>query len=363
MASIAHVGIDVHEGKFRVALLPESGTQFLDQCTLSSEPKRVLQYLGRWGRDYEMHCYYEAGALGYAPHRWLTQAGLECQVIAPSLTPRAPGDRVRTDARDARRLALQGRAGGLVAVHVPTPEEEAVRELVRCRLVQLRELTAARQRVQAWLLRHGVRAPEGKSWTQRYWQWLQRVVHEIPAEAPEAWTMETYLGAVRYQEQQLAAADREVAAWAQRPEYAPTVKKLGCFRGINTLSGMMIDTESGDFSRFPTAPQYASYWGLTGSEDSTGKSRRLGGITKCGCDHMRWLWIQIAWHYQYRPAVGVALAKRQESQPAEVVAHAWEAQRRLYRKFWRLKQRKSGGQAVTAVARELSCFVWGAMTM
>lgn len=270
---------------------------------------------------------------------------------------------MRTDARDARRLAQQGRSGNLVAVHVPTPEEEAVRELVRCRLVQQRELIAARQRVQSWLLRHGVRPPEGRAWTQRHWQWLQRVLREIPAAAPEGWTLETSLGEVRYHEQQLAAADREVAAWAQRPESAPTVRKLGCFRGIDVLAGMLICTESGDFRRFPSAPQYASSWGLTGAEDSTGKSRHLGGITKCGCRHMRWLWIQIAWHYQYRPAVGVALARRQEGQPAAVVAHAWEAQRRLYRKFWRLTQKQASAVAVTAVARELSCFVWGAMTM
>lgn len=363
MASIAHVGMDVHRGQFRMAVLAEGEQGFVDQCTLERDPRQVLRYLGHWQSRYQLRCYYEAGPLGYTPHRWLTGAGIACQVIAPSKTPRGSGDRVRTDARDARRLAQQGRAGALVAVHVPTPQQEAVRAVVRCRMGQLWDLLSARQRVLSFLGVRGIFWGEGQHWTQKHWQWLWRVGKELTEASPDSWTLQTYLGEVRHREQQLAEAGRQVAELAQLPEWAPMVGRLACFRGIETLAAMMIAVETIDFRRFAGAPHYASYWGLTGSEDSTGRHRRLGGITKCGCEHMRWLWVQIAWHYQYPPAIGVALMKRQQRQPPEVIAHAWKAQRRLYRKFRRLKDKTSSGKAVVAVARELACFVWGAMTM
>lgn len=362
MASMAHLGMDVHKGQFRMAVLPETGAAFADERTLPRERGEVLRYLRRWQPGYELQCYYEAGPLGYEPHRWLTQAGIACQVIAPSKTPRGPGDRVRTDARDARRLARQGRAGALVAVQVPTPEQEGVRDLVRCRMVQLWELTAARQRVVSLLGRHGGYYTEGSAWTQSHWRWLQQQVRAWPADSPEQWALHTYLAEVQYRTQRLAEAQQEVAGLAQLPAYREVVGRLGCFRGIDVLGAMLIACETLDFRRFTGAPQYASYWGLTGREESSGATRHRGGITKCGCAHLRWQWIQIAWHYQYPPAVGPALAKRQQGQPPEVIAVAWKAQRRLYRKFRKLKERMAPGKAVVAVARELTGFVWAAMT-
>jgi transposase len=362
MGSIAHVGIDVHEGKFRIAILGESGRQFLEERTVGGEAGQVVKLLRPWQEQYQVQCYYEAGPLGYGPYRWLQRAGVACQVIAPSKTPRGPGDRVRTDARDARRLAQQGRAGTLVAVHIPTPEEEAAREVVRCRVMLGQELTGARQRVRSWLLRHDYRYPKGKEWTQPYGRWLREIQRGLPGERPEAWTFTTLLGEVGHFAQEVAEADRQVAQLAQGPAYRAGVGRLGCFRGIEVLGAMLILTESGDFARFPSAPGYAAYWGLTGSEESTGQRRHLGGITKCGQAHMRWIWIQIAWHYTHPPALGRTLQRRQAGQPGRVIDIAWQAQRRLYRKYRRLTERRGAGKAVVAVARELTGFVWAAMS-
>lgn len=357
MGSIAHVGMDVHKESTRVVLLPQESNEFLDECTLPTRRVELCRYLLRWERDYQLRCYYEAGPAGYVPHRWLTGAGLECQVIAPSKTPRAPGDRVRTDRRDARRLARQGKAGALVPVHVPTLGEEAGQALVRCREVRQKDLLAAKHRVLKFLGRRGLYFSEGKHWTQRHWRWLK----EISFPEPEAWTWSQYLTEVRYRADRLAEADRQVAELAQEPRYAGKLGWIGCFRGFDVTAGMIVLTETIDFRRFGSAGAYMNYWGLTCAEESSGESRRRAGITKSGSSRGRRIWIEAAWHYQHQPAIGERLAARQSGQPPEVIAQAWKAQCRLHKKFWKLASRKDTGTAVTAVARELSGFIWGVM--
>lgn len=364
MKSIAHVGMDVHAGQFRIAILPDTGSEFLDEFTVRRDRDCLLKCLRRWQGDYQLQCYYEAGCLGYSPYRWLASAGIACTVVPPALVPRAPGDRVRTDPKDARRLAQQGRAGALPGVYVPTPEQEAVRSIVRWRMSELHDLQAARQRVQGFLLSRGLHYEAGKKlWTQQYWAWLRALVGTGEGLQPlEQDLLAQRLGAVQYAETRLAEAGKVVGEVATGPEYAQLLGKLCCFRGIDVVAAMVIVSETIDFRRFPSAGQYMGYWGLTSSEESSGTHRRQGAITKCGAEHVRWILIQAAWHYRHRPALGENLRRRQAGQPPAVIAHAWKAQCRLHRKFMKLVMRKGAKKAVVATARELSGFLWAAAT-
>lgn len=358
MSSIAHVGLDVHKETTRVVILPHDRSHPVDECTLPTTRKALVKYLSHWAQQFELRCYYEAGPCGYEPQRWLAGAGIACEVIAPSKTLRAPGDRVKTDRRDAQLLARHGRADLLAKVHVPTPEQEAVRAAVRCREARMRDQVAAKHRVLKFWRNCGQIYNQGEHWTQRHWQWLRK----CGLSGINEWTADQYLSDVQYRLDRLAEADRKLAELAQGEPYRGAVGKLCCFRGIDLLSAMVLTTETLDFARFPSAPQYMGYWGLTSSEDSTGRYRRQGGITKAGSVRARRVWIEAAWHYRHKPALGANLLRRQIGQPPEVIAHAWKAQQRLYRKFWSIANRKDQRAAVVAVARELSGFVWAAMT-
>jgi transposase len=349
--------MDVHKETTRVVLLPEGSKEFLEECTVPTRQVELCRQLLRWGRDYELRCYYEAGPAGYVPYRWLTGVGVACTVIAPSKTPRAPGERVKTDKRDARRLARQGTAGALVAVAVPTPEQEAARSVVRCREVRLKDELGARHRVLKFLGTRGHYYLEGKHWTQAHWRWLRgQGFSDL-----EAWTWQEYVADLVYRQDRLAAASRQVGEVARRPEWAETVGRIICFRGLDVVSAMVIATETLDFARFGTAPAYMSYWGLTCAEESSGESRHLSRITKCGSSRARRIWVEAAWHYRHKPRLSKDLAARQVGQSPLVIAHAWKAQLRLHKKFWRIAARKDTGTAAVAVARELAGFIWGVM--
>ena len=356
MSSIAHVGMDVHKDTTRVLLLGIQGPLPLDAVTVPTEEAALLKYLRPWRARYELHCYYEAGTLGYVVYRWLQRAGIACTVVAPSKIPRAPGDRVKTDQRDARTLALQGRAGTLAAVRVPTPAEEAVRGLVRCRGAHQRDVQAARHRVLKFLALRGEMYRAGKHWTQLHRRWLAARRFA----GPDAWTYQEYLSELSYREQRLAEADREVEALAAAEPYATLVRALCCFRGISTLSAMILVTEALDFGRFGRPPAYMSYLGLTCREASSGSRRRQGSITKAGSGRCRHVLVEAAWHYRHPPAVGACLSRRQAGQPAAVIAHAWKAQQRLHKLFQRLTRTGDRRRAVVAVARELAGFLWAA---
>jgi transposase len=351
--------MDVHKEQTRVVLLPQDGREPLDECTLPTTGKDLCRYVRQWKDRFELRCYYEAGPLGYVPYRWMSAVGVECEVIAPSKTPRGPGDRVKTDRRDARLLARQGRAGALVAVYVPTLEQEQVRSLVRCREARVRDVVAAKHRVLKFLGMRGLVFTQGRHWTQRHMGWLKG----LEFEGSDEWVAQEYLGDLQFRLDRLGEADRQVIEAAQQDPWREPVGKVGCFRGLDVRSGLLVVSETLDFRRFPSAPQYMSYWGMTGSEHSTGPYRRQGSITKCGSSRARRTWVEAAWHYRHKPAVGPALHRRQQGQPEAVIAQAWKAQKRLYTKFWRIAARKDSRTAVVAVARELAGFVWGAMTM
>lgn len=361
MSSIAYVGMDVHKESITICILPASGETILDKVTLPNDEHKLCKYLAKWQSQHELRCFYEAGPGGYVVYRWLQRLQITCTVIAPSLIPKSPGNHVKTDARDAHVLAIQGRAGTLSAVHVPTPEQEAIRGIVRCREARLRDVQAARHRVLKFLAVRGVYYPSnGGHWTQGHRRWLSKLTFE----GLDQWTYQEYLTELSHQESRLAEVNRQTVELASRPESEALLKALCCLRGIDTLTAVTLLAETLDFRRFPTAAGYMCFLGLTCSEDSTGQRRQQGRITRAGNGRCRRLLVEAAWHYRHKPVVSGRLIKRHAGQPAEVVEHAWKAQQHLHKLFWRLSQKKKDSRsAVVAVARELAGFIWAIAQM
>jgi transposase len=299
---------------------------------------------------------YEAGPTGYGLARELAKRRVECVVAAPSKIPRAPGDRVKTDRRDAELLVRLLLAGKLHAVRVPGPEEEALRDLVRAREAVRVDLMRSRHRLSKLLLRHGIRFDDGPAWTQRHRDWLHTIALEWPAAQATLLDAQGAIDALAHRRDQL---EREIVALVPSSPWAVQVGRLRCLRGVDTLTAVGLCAEIGDFERFARAEQLMSYIGLVPSESSTGHQRRLGAITKTGSSHARRLLVEAAWHYRARPSIGKALADRHDGQPPEAIAVAWSAQRRLHRTWARLEARAKRRTIIAvAAARELAGFCW-----
>ena len=358
---ITHVGIDAHKEKHVVAmLLPgEKEAEVWETANRGEAVRRMVKKVLKQSPGGAVFCY-EAGPCGYALQRWIEKAGGECRVVAPSLIPVKPGERVKTDRRDARKLVKLLRAGMLTEVRPPTPEEEAVRDLSRCREDAMEDVRRSRQRLGHLLLRRGRVYGQGQAWTQRHRRWLRGLRFEI-RETQE--TFDAYLLAVEEGEVRLAALDRRLEEVAEREPWREPVGWLRCFHGIDTVAALCLVSELYGFLRFRTAAGLMAYAGLTPSEDSSGERRRRGGITKAGNVHARRMLIQIGWHYRHSLRVpGKTLQKRREGQPAWVLAHAEKARRRLHDRFWHMTlQGKEPKKAVTAVARELLGFLWAVL--
>jgi transposase len=299
---------------------------------------------------------YEAGPTGYGLARELARRGVQCVVAAPSKIPRASGDRVKTDRRDAELLVRLLLAGKLHAVRVPGAEEEALRDLVRAREAVRADLMRCRHRLSKLLLRHGHRFDDGPAWTRRHRDWLAGVQLGWPAAHAAMLDARGAIDALVYRREQL---EREIAAMLPGSPWAVQVGRLRCLRGIDTLTAVGLCAEIADFERFARAEALMSYVGLVPCESTTGQSRRLGAITKTGSGHARRLLVEASWHYRKRPAIGKALIDRQDGQPAEAVAVAWSAQQRLHRTWTRLEQRAKRRTIIAvAAARELTGFCW-----
>jgi transposase len=284
-----------------------------------------------------------------------------CDVIAPSLIPRRPGDRIKTDRRDAGQLAVLYRAGALTAIHIPTDQEEAARDLLRCREDIRADLLRARHRLSHFLLRHGRRFTGTKrAWTKRHSDWLQAQRWDLPALAQ---THRAYVRTIEEAGARLQAIDQELRDLLTIEPLKSRVERLRCFRGIDDLTALTIAAELGDARRFPTAPSLMAFTGLIPSEHSSGTKQARGAITKTGNAHLRRVLIESAWHYRHHAFLGRSLRLRQREAPSTVIAHAWRAQRRLHRRYRRLAARgKSKQLIVTAIARELTGFLWAALT-
>jgi len=354
------VGLDVHAERIVIAAL-EGQNREPEVRDIPNEPKAIRRTLQRLGAvAYDLRCCYEAGPCGYAVHRQLSAMGIACDVVAPSLIPVRVGDRVKTDRRDALKLARLHRAGELTPIAVPSAEQEAVRDLVRARDDIRKDLTAARHRLGKFLIRHGHLYTDGKKWTMRFWAWMRKLTF---AHAGEQLTYEHYVAEVNHLVERRAALDRDLERVAASEPYASSVKKLSCLRGFSTLSSIALIAEIGDFRRFEGPRQLMAYIGLVPREYSSGGKERRGRITKTGNSHVRRLLVEASWSYRHRPALGERVRAALEGQPASVAAVARKAQERLHRRFTRLVSRGKPSQvAVTAVARELCAFTWSLMT-
>ena len=303
-------------------------------------------------------CCYEAGPCGYALQRQLERGRVQCQMIAPALVPRKPGERIKTDRRDARKLAELHRAGLLTEVRPPTPAEEAVRDLCRARDDARADRQRCRHRLGKLLLRRGLHYP-GRAWTQAHRRWVNGLTWPHPADRV---VLDDYLLAIDQLDARLAELDAQLATVATTDPYREPVGWLRCFRGIDTLTAMLLLAELHDVQRFPTARALMAYLGLVPGEHSSGERHRRGPITKTGNTLARRLVVvEAAWHYRHRPGVSRTLAQRRSGQPPRVVALADKAQQRLCRRFRRLAEHKPGPVVTVAVARELVGFLWAAL--
>jgi len=281
-------------------------------------------------------------------------------VIAPSLIPTAPGDRVKTDKRDARRLARLHRAGELVAIRVPTVAEEAVRDLCRARADMVIDQTRARHRLGKFLLRHGRVWRGGDNWTGRHEAWIAAQRFDDPALTA---TFGHYRATLTAREAAVAAIDADLTGWFGRAPFADPVARLAAYRGITHLGALTLASEVCDWRRFASAGAFMGFCGLTPSEYSSGERTRRGHITHAGNLHLRTQLVESAWAYKTRPAVGEQIARRHRDLPPQVIARAWKAQLRLCGRFRRLDARKTSRNiVVTAIARELAGFIWAEMT-
>jgi transposase len=351
------VGLDVHATKIVAAVL-DAETGEVQWFRVSGDVAEAAALCA--GLPRPVRATYEAGPTGYGLARELERRGVGCLVAAPSKIPRASGERVKTDRRDAEHLVRLLLAGKLSAVRIPGAEEEALRDLVRAREAVRVDLMRCRHRLSKLLLRRGIRFDEGRAWTERHRAWLAGV--DLGHSAAQA-TLADAIGAVDALVHRRDQLEREIVVRLGGSPWATQVGRLRCLRGIDTLTAAGLCAEIGDFERFARAEQLMNYVGLVPSENTTGDHRRLGAITKTGSGHARRLLIEAAWHYRKRPAIGTTLAARQDGQPAHAIAIAWSAQQRLHRTWQRLEQRAKRRTIVAvAAARELAGFCWAITT-
>lgn len=356
MSIIHWIGIDDHADKWTIAHLRGASSQLEKEFEVvpsESGYRKLISYAKNL--EGEVRIVYEAGPCGYELYRRLRSAGLQCEVAAPSLTPRKPGERIKTNRRDAAKLARYLRSNDLTIISVPDPERESLRDLTRARQSVQADLVSIRNQIGKLLLRYGHRYRQGNAWTNRFWIWLRKIKLE------GSYSQSVLLEMITTHEQrsaQLARYDAMIGEEAQRIEYATYVAALRVLRGISTLSAMTILAELGDLRRFPSAPQLMAAIGLVPSEYSTGDKTQRFSITKVGNAHVRHIAVEAAWQYR-RITNGPTITQRRKNQPQAIVDIAQKCDLRLHRKFYRLTSRKKlSTVAAVAVARELIGFIW-----
>lgn len=348
------VGMDVHAKTIMVAAFEDrSATPAVTE--IANEAKSIRRLFAKLRKQGEVHACYEAGGTGFELYRLLGAMRVSCTVIAPALMPRKPGDRVKTDRRDAEKLARYFRAGELTAIAVPTEEQESARDLLRLREDLRRARTHARHQLGGFLLRHGRRFP-GTNWTDAHGRWLEGLTFVAPLERT---VFEHYLSRVHYYDGQIASLDGEIEALAATEEFKPQVDRLVCLRGLSVLSAMVILTELFDLRRFQHPRELMAYLGLVPGERSSGDARRRGHITKTGNGHVRRILVEAAWSYRHRPLASARMRRALRTQPPRVADISRRALQRLSTRYRRLVARgKATPHACTSVARELCGFIW-----
>ncbi len=359
MGSIVYGGLDVHKQSIRVELIV-SDTGEVVREELANDKARLLKAVRRWQERFgELRLCYEASSAGYVLKRWLDEAGVVCEVIAPSLVPKCPGDRVKTDKRDAHLLATNLRLGTLKPVRVPTQEEESVRAVVRLLTSLTQDVTRAKNRVTGYLRGLGQVYPLKTTWTEKHRAWIRA----LALDELQRLVVDTHLDALDALAQRRQELEQRLERIARSAVYWPRVQRLLSLRGIGLYSAMLLLCEIGDARRFGRASELMSYFGLVPSEDSSGERQRRGPITKTGNSRARWILGEAAWNARYKPGTSRRLKKHWQTQPEEVVTIAKKAERRLHDKFWKIAVRKDPRIAATAVAREMTGFVWALLTL
>jgi transposase len=360
--SITWVGIDAHKKTLAVAVL-SPGSKVAEEFTVDnteSAIRKLARRLTRAAKGKEVRACYEAGTCGFTLQRRLDAANVMCDVIAPSLIPRKPGERFKTDRRDALKLAELSRAGVLTTVSPPTLEQEAIRDLCRCREAARADLHRVRHRLIKMLVRRGlVFDPHQRLWSVAHRRWIDGLLFD---NAVDRVVVAEFRLAIEQTERRLKALDKELEKAAELPLYREHVGWLRCFRGIDTTVAMIFVAELHGIDRFESPRALAAYLGLVPSLHASGDSARHGKITKTGNGHIRRALIQACWQYRHRAGVGTRLRKRREGQPERVLTIAENAQRRLCDRYARLKARgKHSNKVVIAIARELVGFLWAAL--
>jgi len=357
-SSTLYVGLDVHKESIAVAYVAQDhgaevislGTVGTRQCDID----KLLRHLQ--SKSPQLVFVYEAGPCGYWLSRSLMKKGYVCWVVAPSLIPKKPGDRVKTDRRDARQLARLMRSGDLTPVYVPAVDDEAIRDLSRAREDTLRDLKAAKLRLKAFVLRHDIRSTGRANWSPAHLRWLSEVVCPTPA---QQMVFQEYVQTVTEQTERLQRLEHELHEQVKTWRFQPVVEALQALRGVQFTVAVTTVAELGDLTRFDNPRQLMNYLGLTPSEYSSGARRQQGSITKTGNTHARRALVEGAWAYRYPAKVSRHLQLRLENLPKAIQAISWKAQVRLCKRYRQLLAKgKNANQVVVAIARELSAFMW-----
>jgi len=360
MSSLFYIGMDVHKESVRIAVLKGKGKETVYEGTLGNNVEKIVRFVRFYADKGPTVAGYEAGCMGYTLQRALAAAEVECRVIPPNKIPRVGSQRIKTDSRDAVLIArmLKNNEGG--NIQIPTADDEATRDLLRCRDDLKVELHRCKQRLSKFLLRLGFVYGKEHAWTMEHRKWMKGLVFSHPLHVE---TFEQYYALLETLEERLDRMDRRIEELAASEAYQEKTAKLRCFKGIDSLTALALVCEVGDYSRFSDAQAFMSYVGLVPSEYSSGGKRRQGGITKTGNTHLRNLLIESSWHYRYYGSASTALKARRNGNSEIVIEYTDRALRRLQNKHVRLVRRgKSPKTATVAVARELAGFVWGMMT-
>jgi transposase len=352
------VGIDVAKGRNAIAIADgERGGEVRYLGEVDASVASMTRIVRRLAEKYvRVQFCYEAGPTGYGLHRLITELGHDCMVVAPSLIPRRPGERVKTNRRDAVALAKLLRAGELTAVWVPDEGHEAMRDLVRARAAAVETMRVHKQQVSAFMLKHGRRYPRKKAWSMRYLRWLQEQQFDHPVHQI---VLQEMVEAVRLAKERVGRLECTIEEFLPTWSLRPIVEALRALRGVDLIVAVTFVSEVGDIGRFDNPRQLMGYLGLVPSERSTGDTVRRGGITKAGNRRVRHMLVESAWAYRHPPRLGAQKLYTLEKAPPEVREIAWKAQTRLTARYRALAARGKRTTVVcTAVARELVGFMW-----
>lgn len=362
MGKVNYIGLDVHKKNIVMGESREIGESSItgEYPNTDSGIKKFLQKLNKLSEGYEIKICYEAGPCGYALKRILESKGFNCDIAAPSLIPVVSGNKIKTDKRDAMKLARLFRAGELSFIEVPDEEKESVRDLVRCRDDIMTDLKKVKQRLNHFLIRHGY-LYQGSNWTKRHFKWIQEL--EISNQNLQN-VLSHYANEIEFLQIQVDDIDRDIQKIAETEAYREKVKALCAYRGIGTLTAMIIISEVIDFSRFTNPRELMAYLGMVPSEYSSGQTVRRGSITKCGNKRVRHALIEAAHHYRHRAVITAKMKNDLENTKSEFRIAPIKALKRLHKKYYHMILKgKKKQTTVVAVARELIGFIWHSMIL